>query len=67
MERFDDVCGGRRIFVTQQGYIGIGPQSLIKGDTVCIFDGVAVCFIMRLVRWFHGDGQDFPSQVTEEW
>jgi len=34
MERFDGVCGGRRFFVTQQGYISIGPQSLIKGDAV---------------------------------
>lgn len=41
------VCYGRRKFVTENGYIGIGPASIREGDLVCVLFGGCVPYILR--------------------
>jgi hypothetical protein len=36
-----------RTFITQQGYIGIGPATMKAGDSVCIYFGARVPHILR--------------------
>jgi hypothetical protein len=38
---------GRRIFWTAQGYLGIGPASMAEGDTICVFFGGHVLYVLR--------------------
>ena len=33
--------------MTTKGYLGVGDQSVAKGDRVCIFHGAPVPFILR--------------------
>jgi hypothetical protein len=40
---------GRIIFWTAQGYLGIGPASMAEGDTVCVFFGGHVLYVLRAV------------------
>ena len=40
----------RRFFVTEQGYIGIGPPECAIGDTLCLFPGSTVPFVLRRKR-----------------
>ena len=37
----------RRLFVTEKGYIGLGAQSVQKGDKVFVFPGGIVPFVLR--------------------
>jgi hypothetical protein len=39
--------GGRRLFWTAKGYLGIGPATIQCNDNVCILSGGAVPFILR--------------------
>jgi hypothetical protein len=57
--------GNRVLFTTANGYAGLGPQGLKKGDIICIILGAATPFIIReseLVEragnedMVHGDG-----------
>ena len=45
----ENLCHGRRLFVTGKGRIGIGPSGTSIGDEVCILEGSAVPLILR--RW----------------
>ena len=38
---------GRRMFRTQDGYVGLGPQYLQSGDQVALFEGGKLPFIIR--------------------
>jgi hypothetical protein len=40
----------RSFFVTKRGYIGIGPDTMGPGDTVCTLFGSTVPFILRAVE-----------------
>lgn len=40
-------CRWRRFFVTQRGFMGIGPPCLREGDAVCILTGGIVPFLFR--------------------
>lgn len=44
------VTYGRRFFVTQQGYLGLGPQKMAVGDEVYVFNGSKVPFVLRGVE-----------------
>jgi hypothetical protein len=39
--------GGRRLFHTATGYVGIGPTLSQRGDIVCVLAGGAVPFVVR--------------------
>ena len=45
----EDLCHGRRLFVTGNGRLGVGPSGTSIGDEVCILEGSAVPSILR--RW----------------
>lgn len=45
---------GRRFFVTNTGYIGVGPRNMSKGDRVYVLNGSQVPFILRR-------GPQFPA------
>ena len=66
-KRFREFCYGRRLFITQRGFIGIAIETMSKGDAVCIFEGGRVPCILRQLLHFIGDGQQAPFQVMEEW
>jgi len=38
---------GRRPFRTQDGYVGLGPAGMIKGNIVCIILGAQVLYVLR--------------------
>jgi hypothetical protein len=40
-------CYGRRQFFTENGYMGIGPGTMRKGDLVCVLFGGCVPYILR--------------------
>lgn len=46
MELVRIYCGGRRLFETQ-GYIGLGPGDIKKGDVVAVLDGGKVPYMLR--------------------
>ena len=37
----------RRLFITHQGYVGIGPNVVRKGDICCIISGCRVPYVLR--------------------
>jgi hypothetical protein len=41
------ICFGRKIFSTEGGRVGLGPQSMSIGDVVCILKCVRVPFVLR--------------------
>lgn len=47
LEASEEDMRARKIFITEQGYLGLGPQSLQRGDQVVIFDGAEVPFVLR--------------------
>ena len=47
---FNAACENRRVFVTEQGRIGLGPQSLQAGDLICAFPGAGPLFALRPVE-----------------
>ena len=44
---FEPDIKGRRFCVTQEGYTGLVPTSAAKGDSICVFLGSAVPFVIR--------------------
>jgi len=50
---FNQVYAWRRLFRTQKGYLGVGPQSLEVGDVVVVLPGAGVPFVLRTA----GDGR----------
>ncbi len=40
-------CGGRQLFHTSKGYIGLGPRSLRHDDEVVVLDGGKIPFVLR--------------------
>ncbi|KAL5327565.1 hypothetical protein ACEPPN_005265 [Leptodophora sp. 'Broadleaf-Isolate-01'] len=45
--RFGTVCTGRRFFVTMKGYIGLALPEVSQGDSVCVFLGTKIPFVVR--------------------
>lgn len=41
------VCPYRRLCVTSEGYFGLGPEAMRPGDSVCVFYGGGVPFVVR--------------------
>jgi len=42
-------CHRRKLFYTQKGYIGVGPEAMEEGDLCCILFGARVPYILRRV------------------
>ncbi len=42
------VCQSRRLFLTTNGYLGLGPDILRAGDVVCVLGGGDTPFLLRL-------------------
>jgi hypothetical protein len=40
-------CAGRRFFVSERGYFGLGPGLVEEGDLCCIIFGAKTPFILR--------------------
>ena len=47
MATFDD---GRAIFLTNGGFIGIGPEASKAGDVIVVIPGVRLPVVLRLLR-----------------
>jgi len=45
---------GRKFFITEGGYFGLGPKDTRKGDRVAIFFGSNVPFVLREHEWEMG-------------
>lgn len=43
----EHACAARRFFITQRGYMGIGPRNIQEGDRVVILKGGPLPFILR--------------------
>ncbi|KAI0146927.1 heterokaryon incompatibility protein-domain-containing protein [Xylariaceae sp. FL1272] len=50
-ERFDqaclNACEGRAVFLCNDGFVGLGPRQMMKGDKVCLLSGLELPIIMR--------------------
>jgi hypothetical protein len=46
---FNQIMSGRNFFVTEKGYIGIGPLNIRAGDSICLFLGGITPFAVRKV------------------
>lgn len=46
----DEKCDRRRFFTTDKGYMGLGPEGMLPGDTVCIFFGGDTPYVLRKVE-----------------
>jgi len=44
------VCERRRMFLTMNGFLGIGPDCVQEGDIVCVLSGGDLPFILRPVQ-----------------
>jgi hypothetical protein len=44
---FAAYCGGRRLFETYNGFIGLGPQAVKQDDVVAVQDGGKVPHALR--------------------
>ena len=67
LERINDICQqfcesgslytshvlNRRMFITQNGLLGLGPRGLAKDDVVCILYGCGVPLVLRPTRGGH--------------
>ncbi len=40
-------CQNRSFFTTKKGHIGLEPSSMIKGDKICIFQGMPWPAVLR--------------------
>ncbi|KAJ3469897.1 hypothetical protein MRS44_003962 [Fusarium solani] len=47
VEAAQSACNGRRLFLTEDGRLGLGPAAMREGDHLCILFGGSVPFIMR--------------------
>jgi hypothetical protein len=48
LEAASNACVGRRLFVTENGTLGLGPGALQVGDRCCVLFGGIVPFVLRL-------------------
>lgn len=44
------ILSRRTVFVTPQGHVGLGPNSMLKSDIVAVFEGGETPFILRPVK-----------------
>ncbi|ORY63492.1 heterokaryon incompatibility protein-domain-containing protein [Pseudomassariella vexata] len=49
-ELANETLRGRAFFTTEKGYIGIGPDDLVKGDTVAVLKGARTPFVLHQVE-----------------
>ncbi|EGU72350.1 hypothetical protein FOPG_18832 [Fusarium oxysporum f. sp. conglutinans race 2 54008] len=47
-EAAQNACNGRRLFLTEDSRLGLGPAAMREGDHLCILFGASVPFILRL-------------------
>lgn len=47
LDRMEEVSQGRKLFLSTDGYLGIGPAKMQNGDVVAYLDGAEVPFILR--------------------
>ncbi|EOA81138.1 uncharacterized protein SETTUDRAFT_36012 [Exserohilum turcica Et28A] len=64
--RANQSCAGRNLFTTSQGYIGLGPLGLRKGDQICLLLGFESSLIIRPThkKRFKVIGQCYLAGVT---
>ena len=66
---------GRRMFVTGNGFIGLGPAALLPGDSVCSLVGAAVPMILRqgeghfllVGKAYVEEGKDAIAKIRANW
>lgn len=46
------VCGRRKLFLTPHGHLGLGPETMSKGDAVCVLGGATMPHILRKQEGF---------------
>jgi hypothetical protein len=52
-EHMNRACKGRSLFVTEKGFVGLGPATNQKGDAVAVLLGGSVPFVLRQEHsWF---------------
>jgi hypothetical protein len=63
---FDNAYGGRRIFLTKKGYLGLGPASIRADDTIMLVEGSYVPSIFRKAVRTRNDSMD-SIESLERW
>ena len=55
-------CAGRRFFATN-GSIGLGPAAMEVGDSICVFPGARMLYVLREIH--HGTQESHGLQQRE--
>ena len=43
------ICERRRLFITLNGYLGLGSDLVVEGDVICVLSGADLPFVLRPV------------------
>ncbi|EJT69396.1 hypothetical protein GGTG_13015 [Gaeumannomyces tritici R3-111a-1] len=69
----DSVSARRQLFTTMNGYFGLGPDLLEKGDVVCVLSGADLPLVLSPTSWRRqqdendGEGAGRQPRPTEPW
>lgn len=61
-EQIESYCGGRRLFVSRKGWIGLCPPGTLKWDQIWAVVGVKIPIMLRKV----GDDPDDQNKLVGE-
>lgn len=58
---------GRRLFLTDTGYVGLGPEHMEAGDTIVVILGGSVAHALRPRKSSYSVGTDDDGPVSSSW
>ena len=56
--RAASICQGRRLIITETGYMGLAPADTSIGDTICVIEGSQTPFMLYKAGTWHHDGHE---------
>lgn len=68
-----ETCGGRRLFITDKGYMGVGMKGAMKGDHIAVLSGGAFPYLLRSEEQYYSvvgecytHGLDLDGIMTDD-
>lgn len=60
----DYMLAERALFITIDGYVGLGPETMQKQDLVVVFEGAKTLFILRPIGTYRYEGSTTPKEES---
>lgn len=54
----ENISPGKNLFLTENGYLGVGPSSCVTGDFVCLFDSFNFAVVLR-------ESEELPTEEAK--